>query len=121
MLLNEYDITGKRAAVKRHYEYALFSGPDSTTETEEVFFSPGMKGIEIVEKYVSRIVGKPVEFFLLQSSRFFAAVRPLGEHPLILDISLSKNGNDQYQVTAEITDNHKVLIELTGSMSSANP
>lgn len=110
--MNEYKLIREDGRQESRFEYAV--------ETEGMKYMRGslaMAGIGIVEKYVSLILDRKVEFFLIQCSRLFSGISSLKQNGLVLDLAISEMDNDVYQVSAELTDRKNVLAELCGRMS----
>ena len=100
------------------YEYSMEIDNDVLRTTYEKSVSPGIIGDKIVEKYVSMILGKKTEFFLIQGSRFFSKTEIFEKQSLNLTLSISEIEENAYWVLAEITDNENILIEVNGNMSA---
>lgn len=112
MLLDEYQIISADGRPETHYEYAL----DMQKESCAANLSSAAAGIGMIERYVSGIVERPVEFYLIYACRFFSVAEMFERRLLTMDISISQPVRGEYSVRIEITDKRKVLVEVNGSM-----
>ncbi|MDR0363842.1 MAG: hypothetical protein LBH92_02330 [Bacteroidales bacterium] len=118
LLLNEYDIVGEGERMDTHYKYMIEIDQNILKEACEKSISPGIMGVKIVEKYVSKILGKKAGLFLIQGNRFFLRMNIYEKQRLVLNLSISKIEKNEYSVSAEISDNENILMEVNGCMSS---
>lgn len=121
--MNEYSIVRNSGRKENRYEYGIEINPDSAIfkgHFPEGPVSPGLCGISIVTKCFSDILGQRLEFVSIDRCRFFSAIRPAERKPLIVDMALSDMGGGMYYVTAEVADDSRVLIELSGCLAATD-
>ena len=75
-------------------------------------------GIRLVEKYLSRVLGKEYVLYLIRESRFFP-VFGLSDEGLILDLSVCEEP-DSHRVIAEISTGRNVWMEINGMAAAAD-
>ena len=117
MLLDQYKIYND-SGVYEHYEYCILKSVSN--KLSEI--SVGVYGMSLIEDYVSEIMGVRFCFSLLSESRFFLCNTDRedeteGKKEVVLDISLLKIDEDNYEIIADIIESGKVLMEIAGVVS----
>ncbi len=113
-LLDQYRHDSPDGLPVTHYEYAL-----DMDVVRGGRLSSAAAGIAMIERCLSDIVHRPVEFYLLQACRFFSVAGMLCAGELTMDISVSESEPGDYGVQVEITDCDRVLVELCGRLAPA--